>query len=76
MRGINLHVTVSTEELLTYDSAIAALKMHAAADGHTIKLDASTFRKLAEDQWDWTEDFLTSNSQYSETAAIMHLRTS
>jgi hypothetical protein len=51
-----------------YDTAIHALEMHLDDGNTSIPLDASTFRKLAEDQWDWTDAWLVANAPYSQTA--------
>jgi len=48
-----------------YDTVIGMLEMH---EGETIELRASEFRKLAQDRWEWMDDFLLSNSRYSATA--------
>jgi hypothetical protein len=48
-----------------YDTAIRMLELHT---GDTIQLDSAQVRSLIEDQWDWSRDFLVSNSAYSQTA--------
>lgn len=48
-----------------YDTIIQMLKMHTASE---ITLGADEVRMFIEDKWDWTEQFLGSNSIYSGTA--------
>ena len=49
-----------------YNTAIAMVEMHT---GDTMVLDASNFRSLMMDEWDWMGHFLASNSGYSARAA-------
>jgi hypothetical protein len=46
-----------------YDTAIRALELHT---GDTIDLSADQVRNLVDDTWDWTGQFMASNSLYSE----------
>ncbi len=48
-----------------YDTAIRMLELHT---GSEVQLDAGQVHNLMEDNWDWTRDFLVSNSAYSATA--------
>ena len=48
-----------------YDVAIQMLEMHTE---DTIILDGAQVRHMIMDDWDWMDNFLTSNSQYSSTA--------
>ena len=48
-----------------YDTAIKMLEMHSGA---SITLDATLVHNLIEDNWDWTREFLVSNSAYSASA--------
>tara|TARA_Y100000310_G_C20672285_1_gene810953 strand:- start:1190 stop:1591 length:402 start_codon:yes stop_codon:yes gene_type:complete len=48
-----------------YTTVIKMLEM--STDEHIV-LTASEFRQLVEDEWEWTDDFLTSNSNYSVSA--------
>ena len=68
---IAIHLSAPRNYTAAYDTAISALTMHQEAGNETIGLDASTFRKMAEDKWDWMDEFLISNSDYSATAAQM-----
>lgn len=49
-----------------YDVTIEMLSLHTGAE---IELDAEQVRNLMMDEWDWSQQFLTSNSAYSGTAA-------
>lgn len=44
-----------------YLNAIAAIKYHTLA---TIELDSKSVRSYMDDQWDWKNDFINSNSKY------------
>jgi len=48
-----------------YDTAIRMLELHT---GTEVQLDATQVHNLMEDNWDWTREFLVSNSAYSATA--------
>jgi hypothetical protein len=52
----------------TYDTAIKMLEMHT---GNNIKMTAMEVRQFIEDEWDWSTDFLMSNSMYSVSARRM-----
>ncbi len=45
-----------------YKTAIAMLTSHT---GETIALSATEYRKLVEDEWDWSHEFFGLNSAYS-----------
>lgn len=49
-----------------YDVAIRMLEMHQEG---VITLSAEQVRNLIMDEWEWTEEFLGSNSVYSASAA-------
>jgi hypothetical protein len=49
----------------TYDNSIAMLEWNVESE---VELEADEFRQLVRDEWDWTTDFLNSNSRYSGTA--------
>lgn len=48
-----------------YETAIKMLELH---QENTIKLSADQVRPFLMDRWDWTDDFLMTNSVYSATA--------
>jgi len=50
-----------------YDTFIMQLDM---AKETELELDGDQFRKLVQDKWDWTSNFLASNAVYSGTAAM------
>jgi hypothetical protein len=45
-----------------YQTAIGMLKAHTE---QTVELDADVYRHLMEDQWDWFQEWVTSNAAYS-----------
>ena len=45
-----------------YKSAIAMLEWN---ENQFVELQADEFRQLVQDEWDWTDGFLASNSAYS-----------
>jgi len=51
----------------SYDTAIQMLEW---SKDDTIEMASSEFRKLVEDEWDWTDAFLLSNSAYSAAASL------
>lgn len=50
-----------------YENSIEMLKWH---KGETVTLEADEFRQLVRDEWDWTDNFLLSNSNYSGGANV------
>ena len=56
------------EHTFDYDRAIKMVSMHLET---SFDLDEYTFGQLVMDEWDWHNDFLTSNKAYSATAASM-----
>lgn len=70
-QDVYIHIDAPKDYSEVYVSAIGMLEMH---KDETIELDADTYRHLAEDKWDWMENFLTSNSRYSRTAATKLMR--
>ncbi len=48
-----------------YDRAIAMLEM---TTQETVELDGGDFSKYILDEWDWSDQFKTSNTMYSQTA--------
>ncbi len=49
----------------TYDTVIGMLQ---ASVDENIVLTATEYRQLAEDEWDWMDSFLSTNSRYSASA--------
>lgn len=64
---VTLHFTLATPRDHTdvYDTAIEMLSMHQQP---TVILDSEQVRSLIQDQWDWTRDWVHTNSAYSQTA--------
>lgn len=48
-----------------YKSAIAMLEWN---ENEFVELHPDEFRQLVQDEWDWTDNFLASNSTYSRTS--------
>lgn len=53
-----------------YDTVISMLEW---SKDKTITLAADEFRQFVEDQWDWKDGFIASNSHYSSTARSLSL---
>lgn len=49
-----------------YETTIAMLSRH---EGPTVRLNADEYRHLIEDVWEWTGQFVSSNSSYSKSTA-------
>lgn len=63
----NFVLQVPVDYTSAYDSCIEMLKW---TTDETITLAADEFRQFVQDQWDWKDGFLSSNSAYSSTAMI------
>lgn len=61
--GLSFQLAVPLDYTTVYDTAIRALELHT---GDTIELSADQVRNLIDDQWDWSGQFTSSNSLYSE----------
>lgn len=61
---INLHVP--SNHLKEYDRAILMVDQSLDVE---VELSEEDYSKYIQDNWNWTRDFLTSNSSYSGTAA-------
>lgn len=63
-----LHVSLAPprDHTREYDTILKMLEMHKSEH---IELSADEVRMFVEDQWDWTEEFLHTNSAYSGLAA-------
>jgi hypothetical protein len=66
LKALSFRLKVPSDHTSEYDTVIQMLEMH---QPDTIDLNADEVRHLIEDKWDWTDEFLTSNALYSETAA-------
>ena len=64
----NLHFSLSPPQDYTnvYDTAIEMLEWH---QGDIITLTAQEVQNLIQDNWDWMDQFLLSNTAYSATAS-------
>lgn len=59
------HLRPPVDHCEVYANAIAMLEW--GTEEH-VELEADEFRQLVRDEWDWSDDFLSSNSAYSATA--------
>ena len=64
-QNIYLSLAAPEDHSSAYKTVIGMLEM---ANDEEIELGAAEFRNLVEDQWDWMENWLLSNSAYSGTA--------
>ena len=64
---IRLYVELKepVDQTREYDRAIAMLEM---SIGDEIVIDGKMFCQLVRDEWDWSDEFLLTNSTYSGTA--------
>ena len=53
------------DHTIEYDRAIQMLEMDIDS---TVKLSSTEFQNYVQDEWGWTDRFLTSNASYSRTA--------
>lgn len=60
--SLSFHLKVPKDYSTVYKTAIQMLELHQEKN---VVLSATEFRKLVEDEWDWTREFLGSNSSYS-----------
>lgn len=67
---VNLYfnLSVPVDNSKEYDTVIGMLGM---SQDDTIRLSASEYRCLVEDNWDWKSQFLMSNAAYSDIATQM-----
>jgi len=65
MVSLQFTLTPPTDYTEVYKSAISMLEWNT---DETIELQADEFRQLVEDEWDWTNSFLSSNMGYSQRA--------
>lgn len=65
LKELHLHLTSPRDHSREYETIIKMLEMH--RNSH-IELSADEVRMFVEDKWDWTEEFLQTNSAYSGLA--------
>lgn len=58
-------LAVPVDHTKVYDTAIQMLELHT---GESIEMDGRQVQSLIQDEWDWTNHFVASNSGYSATA--------
>lgn len=63
---LHFGMQLPVDQTKVYDVAIEMLQLH---QDDFIELDSEQVRNLMRDEWDWSADFLATNSLYSSTAA-------
>ena len=66
--SLQFGLSLPADHTAEYDTALGMLNM---ATDTTIKLAASDYRQLVEDEWSWSESFVYSNVAYSATCASL-----
>jgi hypothetical protein len=64
--SLRFDLAVPADYTDVYENSIAMLEWNT---DDRITLEADEFRQLVRDEWDWSDDFYTSNSGYSASAA-------
>jgi hypothetical protein len=62
--AIGIHLSVPEDHTADYDTVIG---MYERDVRDTVVLDASAYRMLVEDKWDWSHRWHTNNAAYSES---------
>ncbi len=62
--ALSFSLKVPKDFTTVYNTTIGMLESHTE---HEIELSADEYRHLVEDNWDWTRDFIGSNSAYSKS---------
>lgn len=69
--ALSFHLAPPVDQTSVYDTAIQTLEL---SQDEFIELTPDQVRKLYMDKWDWSDHFLSSNAQYSSTAALVRDR--
>ena len=68
LKGLYVHLDPPRDYTSQYETVIKMLEMHSH---ELITLNANEVRMFIEDKWDWSKDFIGTNSAYScKTAAL------
>jgi hypothetical protein len=65
---LHFNMRAPSDHTAEYDSAIGMLRMSKEEE---IKITFSQYRMFVEDDWDWMQDFLVTNSPYSRASASL-----
>ncbi len=60
--SLSFHLTVPKDYSSVYRTTISMLELHTE---DKINLEAGDYKKLIDDDWEWAQDFVISNSAYS-----------
>ncbi len=63
LQGLYSHLQCPADETAAYDHAIRKLELTTQDE---IELDDREFKSFVEDDWDWKNNWMTSNSAYAE----------
>jgi len=63
---VQIYLTEPQDHTKDYDRVLKMIEMHI---GPTIEISQTDFAKYVMDDWEWKQQFLSSNSTYSATAA-------
>ena len=66
--ALQFHLSVPEDHTRDYDTVIAMIEAHTADE---ITLNSQEFRMFVEDEWEWSDHWLLSNSGYSGTSAAL-----
>lgn len=69
---IQFFIDAPSDHTHDYDVAIAMLEMDVMDQ---VELDQQSFLSFVQDDWGWKHSFLTSNSMYSASAAVLLAQT-
>jgi hypothetical protein len=67
---VYIHLEAPRLHKSEYDTYIAMMEDNTAEE---VTLSAAEYRTLVEDQWDWMDSWISSNSVYSPQLSAMHL---
>lgn len=66
LKELRISLASPRDHTREYETIIKMLELHRSSH---IELNADEVRMFVEDQWDWTEEFLQTNSMYSGLAS-------
>lgn len=69
--ALNFSLSVPHDNTKIYTSTIKMLEAHTET---TITLTADEFRRMMEDEWDWTDGFIAINKAYSASVSAYEAR--
>lgn len=63
--NISVGLRVPTRHTDAFDNAIGLLEMTAEANVETVEIDSGEYERFVRNNWEWTDEFRTSNRSYS-----------